>query len=363
MRHQHVLQKVGYAQCKINTADDSPTESVFRAIKWKRGYFTQKTNYKKPIPQEQVYCGTHHGEIVQGPIVVNGKIQTGLITLPRPDIGVTASFFPDDQCSTIDICSTSGNKPKARMALLRLLPMNQSVQLRGKIKLDSDIQIGYGSGSSTCDIFATIQLVNLLKNLSLTDYEKQRVIFEIEGASDPLALVSSNRTVVYGSRCGDVFVDGLPGLPDVICVGFYTSKAAVQTSSLVGRENYTNVEIDHFAIILDMAINAIRLGSLELLAKASTMSAIANQHRVPTHGLDDLRKITDDFSAAGLAVSHSGVAATLLFAPEIFCHVSWHALFRRLKKIGCFGLSIFSPNVEGTGISRFNSGCWNPKPR
>ena len=70
----------------------------------------------------------------------------------------------------------------------------------------------------------------------MTDENIQRLCWEIEGASDPLALVSNGEVVVYSSRTGEIVRRLGQPLPSMVCLGFKQRPGqVVLTESLVGR--------------------------------------------------------------------------------------------------------------------------------
>ncbi len=257
---------------------------------------------------------THWGELVQGPYRHGGRLITALITLPRRDLFSTASFTPGwGKLSVSPVWCV-----KAWRAARLLLDRAGRSALGGDLSITTNIPLGCGSGSTTADVTATLWAVGRALGLGLTVGQVQRMCWEVEGASDPLALLALGRAVVYGSRTGETLRRLTRPLPRMWCLGFNTHPGqTVLTEELASRTQYGSAEEASFRDILDRASAAIESGCLTELARAATDSARLNQERLPTHHFVELVRATRGAGAAGLAVSHSGTVAAALFDPGL----------------------------------------------
>src|SRR5262245_11758334 len=257
---------------------------------------------------------SHWGEVMQNGLEHRRRLITAVITLPRPARSAEATFQVEpDGPLTVE----PAHACKAQRAARRMLHLAGLPGLGGHLRLGGNIRPGCGGGSSTADIIAAIGAVCGAVRFGLRAAAVQRLCWEIEGASDPLALVAGGKTVVYGSRTGEVVRRLGRPLPPMVCLGFNSAPGAtVLTDALVGRESYTATEARDFAAILALAEAGVARGKADLVGRAATASARLNQWRVPTRNFERLARLASEAGALGLAVSHSGTVAALLFDPR-----------------------------------------------
>jgi uncharacterized protein involved in propanediol utilization len=288
---------------------------------------------------------SHWGEVVQGPVHHHGRVVTGLITLPRRDRRSTAEFSPRAcGCEVADVDVQPAHAEKARRAALAALRLGGRAGLAGELRVRNNIRTGCGSGSSTADVIAAIRATASAIGATIPAAVVQRMAWEIEGASDPLALLGDDRTVIYGSRTGELIrVQPYP-LPAMVCLGFNADpRSAVLTETLVGREGYTRKEVRDFAGIVARAELGIITGRVEHVARAATESARMNQRRVRTPRFEKLVELVTEAGGLGLSVSHSGTVAAALFHPltgDLSRRIG--TLADRLAALGCDDIGVFT---------------------
>jgi len=280
---------------------------------------------------------THWGELVQGPYAHSGAVKTALLTLPRMDLRVTAQFIPNKNLTGIVVMPR--RKKKSQEAVNRLLNNGQQRRCPGQIHLSGDMPEEVGAGSSTGDIYAVITLLNTMFELGLSKEAVQWMIWDIEKASDPIGLLDETTSVLYGSRCGDVFRDDLPSLPShARCVAFQSSARKVRTDSLLGT-TYTTQETDRFGMILDMAIRGLQTSDLTLIGRAATASAILNQRVIAFPNFRQLLAVAD--SCAGISISHSGTVGSFIISEHDFSEHWFNSVVATLSPFGFCGFSVF----------------------
>ncbi len=289
---------------------------------------------------------SHWGEIIQGPTRdKRGNVRTALITLPRADKVAVAEFhlkagrqinvFPSWKQRSLDAA--------------RLVLDNYEIgDCGGDLLVLDNIPAGKGAGGSSANVIAAIAAAAAAAGIWISREEVQRTAFEVEGASDPLALGSGRATAVYGSRSGEVVEWVSSPLPRMECLGFVTDPdAIVLTSGLVGRENYSADEIASFRQILRVAKRGIEARRVDLIAEAATESALLNQQRVVTRRLGDVLLIAKEAGAKGISVSHSGVVASAIFdpgTPDLASRTNWASAC--LRGIGAADVRPFSVSCE-----------------
>jgi uncharacterized protein involved in propanediol utilization len=161
-----------------------------------------------------------------------------------------------------------------------------------------------------------------LETTIVTNLEVLReVIFRAEGPCDPLALLPSGITVLWGSRTGNLVKAYTKPLPPVHELGFVTDPTRmVSTDALAQAQARTSEahmvrEIDAFAPVLAAFERALAAGSAKGVAEAAMSSGSLNQSRCPIMHWDHLTKLVPRIGALGLCCSHSGTAAAFIFDP------------------------------------------------
>ncbi len=125
-----------------------------------------------------------------------------------------------------------------------------------------------------------------------------------------------NRAVLFGQRSGRVLEDFDRALPEMILVGCDTDPTHTGVDTLSLRPpDYTAEEIGRFRVLLGVLRHALDTGSVPLLARVAEASALINQRRLPTRGLDVLREVAARTGGLGVQVSHSGTVASIIFDP------------------------------------------------
>ncbi len=260
---------------------------------------------------------SHLGEIVQGPIRNDdGKAETVVVTLPCRAYHSDAIFVQDDAYDDVVVDDPKRNTCKEFMRRFKKQYGLGGRRNHGRVFIRSNIPVGAGAGSSTCDLHALCLCFERLAKIRLSREKRQRLIFETEGASDPLALVDDESTPVYCSRTGRILQILPRGLPPMKSISFRTDVRVVKTNDLIGREGYDEREVELFSEILNDAKRAVTNGNLTLLADAAQRSATLNQRRVPTRNYSKLISVTKRFGA-GFTVSHSGVVGSMFFSPSV----------------------------------------------
>lgn len=286
------------------------------------------------------YQPSHWGECLQGPVWHRGTLETALITMPRWDRGAWARFMPSGNEGLSVFPSSRTKSLAAAKAVLR----RASVDIGGRLFLKNNLPSNGGAGTSTSEVTAAARATCEAVGFELEAEDLQRLVFEIEHASDPLALMDQPRTVIYGSRCGEIIDQIQASLPRMTCLGFVTDPTTtVLTESLIGCERYTAEEAIAFSRIITRAKRGIMMSRVDLIAKAATESARLNQCRVPTAHFNELIRIANHAGALGLSVSHSGVTAAAIFDPtesELGHRTRWMASC--LQSLGCTEIETFT---------------------
>jgi uncharacterized protein involved in propanediol utilization len=262
------------------------------------------------------HASCHHGEILQGVFLdASGRPCRGLVTLPMPGPGVRAEFAPR---AGRRVVVTPGDRVKAAraasLAIAECARRTGRPRCGGRLRLDSDIPLGLGMGSSTGDVIATVRAVAASFGLVLPSGVVARLAVQAEDASDPLML--EDRPLLFAQREGRVLEDLGDALPPVVVVGCLTGGGKpVDTLGMPGADAYDDVR--EFEELRALLRRAIADADLALLGRVSTESARRNQRRLPKGELAELEAVSRRTGSAGVQVAHSGNVAGLLFDPAV----------------------------------------------
>lgn len=257
---------------------------------------------------------SHHGEILQGVFLDEGRRCRGLVTLPMTGIGARAEFTP----SAGDPLTV---RPTDRVKALRAatLAINECARLTGRrrcgghLRLCGDIPVGLGMGSSTSDIIATIRAVAASFAVRLPEDAVARLAVLAEQASDPLML--DDRPLLFAQREGRVIEELGSVLPRAVVLGCLTGGGRPVDTLAVAPDAYRHDDVRTFERLRTLLRRAIADADLALLGRISTESARHNQRILPKEEFSELETIAEQTGAAGVQVAHSGNVAGLLFDP------------------------------------------------
>jgi len=216
----------------------------------------------------------HHGEILQGVFVTDGRLRRGLVTLPCPLYSTRATFLPTDDAGTT--VRPAWRSKARRAADLTLARLGHPVP-GGLLDITSDIPLcrGFGLDGQRADL--------------------------------------GGRAVVFAHREGEPIED-LGELMPVAVLGFGTSPGGRGVDTLeLPPARYTSWEIEAFRPLRGLLRRAVRAGDAGLLGRVATASTVLNQRHLPIPGLDDVLAAARAAGATGVQVAHSGDVAGLLF--------------------------------------------------
>ncbi len=260
----------------------------------------------------------HHGEVLQGVFEdSSGRLVRALVTLPCGGFGSEARF----ESGPGDLTVEPVDRSKARHAALQTIRYldehgrNSSGECGGRLSVSGGAPVGWGMGSSTSDVVASIQAVADSSGEELAPETIAWLAVEAEGASDPVMF--GDRVLLFAHREGRI-VDDLGGkLPPLEVVGVCCdsdSNGAVETLDLPGSR-YDRHGIAAFATLLRLLRRAVRERNARLVGEVASASARINQCHLPKPGFERLMEVARRTGAVGLNVAHSGCVAGMLFDP------------------------------------------------
>lgn len=258
------------------------------------------------------YAPAHHGELLQGVFEDDtGRLRRALVTLPQPNLGSRAAFFPSQ--SYLGIVGSPGLTKVRRAAVLALreFSTHPSPAKGGQIEIFSNVPTGVGMGSSTSDVTATIRAVADYHGVSLSRTEVGRLAVLAELASDSIMI--DDRVVLFAHRDGVVIETFGFRLPPMVVLGCNVDpQAQVDTLRLKPAE-YDDDEIAAFKVLRAGMRRAVATEDVALLGRVATASARINQRFLPKDLLEPLIELCRDHGGCGVQIAHSGTVAGIIF--------------------------------------------------
>lgn len=236
----------------------------------------------------------HFGEWLQGRLGPDGPV--ALITLMPGGPSLRATHRPGAGCvpelATIGCAlPVSGAGAAALLAALDL-------RLGGCITFDPAFAPGLGTGMSTAALIALARLAGYRG----APEPLARACIAAEGASDPLMFPAPDR-LLWTSREGDVVTRFTPPPPVHLVAGFF------------GPPQPTDARDSDYDDISDLATAWGRRDDAPW--RASLAAESAHRCLVRRGPADDpMPDLARDLRALGWAMSHSGAARALIFAPD-----------------------------------------------
>lgn len=250
----------------------------------------------------------HHGELLQGVFEVeNGRRHRGLVTLPLPGMTSQATFIGAHSSA---VTVRPDGKAKASAAA-RLTLDHLDIAEGGALRIDSDIPVGHGYGSSTADVVATIRAVAAAHNAQLQSSRICQIAVAAEQASDAIAF--DGHAVLFAQREGIVLEHFGGALPPLLLVGFKAGGGRPIDTLQLPPARYDSTEIQQFRVLRALISRAVRYQDPDCLGRAATVSARISQRHLPKHHFERVIEIAEEAGACGVQVAHSGSLLGILF--------------------------------------------------
>lgn len=253
----------------------------------------------------------HHGEIIQGVFERDRRsLVRGLVSLPCSALTSTATFRASEGN---EIAVSPAWKTKARDAVKAFLVRRELSTTGGSLHIESNISVGFGLGSSTADVIASIRAVAKCHGVCLAPAEIARMAVEAEQACDSTMFDGS--AVLFAQREGHV-IERLAGeLPAIDIISVNVAPDMPVDTLAYPPARYSTTEIEQFRCLRGFLRAAIRSGSVSLLGKVATASAIINQRHLPQRHFVEVKAVAEKNDAVGIQVAHSGTVIGLMFDP------------------------------------------------
>lgn len=239
------------------------------------------------------------GELVQGvsddgPFLVSCPIDLRASAVcTRSDSTAHIRVVPEDRTKTADV--------------LRLLTPEGDLRTGLEVRLSNAAPAGRGYGSSTADMAAGLAAAAIVLGIDLTVQAMGRLAVHIEptdGSFAPGLVIFDH---VHGERL-EMLGDPPAGYVLVADPG-----CALETAD-VHRDLGPGISGSDVDEALELVRAGVAARDLRMIGKGSTLSARANQARIPNPLVEPLERLATRCSAAGVVVAHSGTIAGVLFA-------------------------------------------------
>ncbi|MFA1677623.1 GHMP kinase [Rhizobium mongolense] len=255
----------------------------------------------------------HHGEILQG--VFRGRdnrLHRALVTLPftsRYSVAVAEPIDGDN------VLVSPKHKTKSREATRLFLDEIGHSGMGIKLTVNSNIPEGFGLGSSTTDIVATIRATARLIGMEPKASTIFRLAVRTEAASDGTMFTGKPRLVCQ--REGTILERFKKRIPEFSMISVNVAPSDPVDTLTHPPARYTEDEIREFGKLRKLLRRALENESLRDLGGVATRSAVINQQHLPQPHFDFLLELSQSTKALGLQVAHSGRMVGIFFDPRL----------------------------------------------
>ena len=255
-----------------------------------------------------IHTGICHGtleELLQGPVMQDGELHIGLVSLPLKRYS-RVRFVDGEDAPPNDVLQA---KERCRLAIALYLARHGVSLPEGRWTFESELPTGKGMASSTADIVATIRCLDSVFRRRTPLASIAAILREIERSDsvflDHYALYLSGRQEVvhgFGNQ-----------LRFEVC---YVDEGGSVDTEAMGPAllRHYRVRLSAYMSNLDQAINAFSASDARAIARCATTSAALSQELNPKRCFDELLREQHRFGADGIVVAHTGTLLGYLFA-------------------------------------------------
>lgn len=191
------------------------------------------------------------------------------------------------------------------------------------IRLDSNVPVAKGCGSSTADVAATLRALLAHFGTALPETTLARLAVEAESASDGSILPFP---AIFRHREG-VIEEALPGPLPAMHVIVVDSQPDVTAPTLsLRRARYSDGQIERFQTLLGDLRKAFCEADPAGIGAVATTSARINQEFLPKPHLEEAIALIKRERGYGVAAAHSGTVLSLLLPAAAPCERRAHLI-------------------------------------
>jgi uncharacterized protein involved in propanediol utilization len=236
-----------------------------------------------------------------------------LVDLPAPCLYTEATCSITPGSGQINV-HPQGRSKAAAAVRLALQVFGLAGRVDVELTLTSNIRSARGNGGSSTDIGATLDVVARALGCELQGALVDFLTVATERASNP----SYRGPGIFLQRAG-VMPWQWPSWPGMRILGLDDSRAPDVVTDAMKRPRYSRGQIDAFDFMLRGLIAAVQSGDVAAIGHLMERSAEINEEFLPRNfagGLAALREIRKQCGSAGVAVSHSGTVAALVWPTD-----------------------------------------------
>jgi uncharacterized protein involved in propanediol utilization len=197
---------------------------------------------------------------------------SALEMFPIAKVGSKAKFTIKDK-ENIELINNEMLKSK-KAAELTLKYLNKS-KIGGILDVVHQLPEGYGLGTSTSDVIATINAVADSFYIKLSNAEVAEIALQAEGACDAVMYDKAGLFITTKCKFLEYYDVDFPGTL-ILGLNFQEENEGIDTLSLPVRE-YSSEENQKLSLLRKGAKKALLDGDTKLLGRVSTESALINQ--------------------------------------------------------------------------------------
>lgn len=260
----------------------------------------------RPEVAGQGWCAGTLGELFQGPMERDGKLEIAIVSLPFG--GRSTCRYVLDATSRCPVGDGLESRPKTARAL-ELLAARHSVRLpAGRWVFSSTLEVGKGMASSTADIVAAIRCVARICGRRFKAHDLMNILRDVE-RSDSVFLgeaalyLSERHEVVVRFGRSLAYTAAYVVEPDVV------DTEAVRDCLLAHYQR----NVSEYRRLLDGFLSGAARRDPRLVAEAATESARLSQRCLPKRRFVALRSAMRALAADGIFVAHTGSVAGYLY--------------------------------------------------
>ncbi len=242
------------------------------------------------------------GELVQG------KLEgTNLLVTCPVDLFSVVTVKLNKNGNTV----VAGNLPKVKLAVERTLHLLGKTGYGAEVTVVSEIPHGKGMASSTADISAACAAVAKGLDLFISDWDIARIALSIE-PTDGLMFPGITAFDHIGGRIARVL--GPAPEMEIIIIDLGGTVDTVGFNAKNDLDILNRAKENKIAAAMEKTEQGLAAGNCELIARAATESAFANQHMLPKPDLKRAFDMCIKTGGLGVNVAHSGTVIGALYS-------------------------------------------------
>ncbi|WP_066501822.1 kinase [Abyssisolibacter fermentans] len=245
------------------------------------------------------------GELLQGVLCDNGK--NFLVTFPIKSFSRATLVFK----SSIKTLTVHPSYKTKSLRLAKMLMTYFGIPVKGRLIIDSDIEVGKGLASSSADLVATARSIESCFGINISNELLQSFMNKIE----PSDGVMYPGVVSYYHRDAKL-IEFLGELPPITILGIDEGGNVDTIEFNKTLKPFSERENMKYQELLHEISNAVKNQDLDTIGRISTESAFLNQKVMPKKHLHFMNSLCQEINGLGIIISHSGTCIGIMLSQE-----------------------------------------------